>query len=106
MKYHRLISKIALIIALLTLPMAWLLTTTTGLKATVAVVRIFSPVTFSYGEVRGKLLGQSIEVQDLVINYQGKTLHVRALLLDWQMRTLIASDVDGIQQLFTARGCG
>lgn len=84
--------------AYIALPITWLTCTTSGLNAALTITTMFSPVQFSYSELSGKIIGQPIIIRDLAVDYQGKVLKIGHLSLDWQLRSINAKQLHGIDK--------
>lgn len=98
MKLRRIIFKFTVWLAVVAAPIIWLTSTTSGLKTGLAIASIFSPVQFYYDNVSGKLLGQPITIQNLTVIDKDKKLTFGHVTFDWQLGTLNATKVTGLEQ--------
>lgn len=96
MKLYKTLTKTILIVALISLPLAWLLATNSGLNATLRVISVFSPISFTYKQAFGQIIGKPIELLDLKLEYQNKKLQIQDIVFDWRLRTLTAHNVNGL----------
>lgn len=98
MNLRKLTFKILRILVYIFVPLAWLTTTNSGLNAGFIMLSMFSPVSFNYSGVNGKMIGAPVTIKDLVVELNGKVLRVGSLTIDWQYRTLNAINVLGAEQ--------
>jgi autotransporter translocation and assembly factor TamB len=86
-------------LAILLLLPAVLLMTNLGLRASLSIAKIFSPVKFNYRQVDGQIIGLPIVLKGLQVEYNEKTIKVGQLTVDWQLRSFKANDIEGIAKL-------
>lgn len=85
--------KTVLLLLALSLPVAWLVGTNSGLKATLGVARHFMPVNFTYETATGRIIDQKISITNLVMQKNTHTAKIARLDLDWHLKTIDLSNI-------------
>lgn len=95
-KLYKIITKVAITLAIATIPIAWLMTTNSGLNTALGAIGFFSPIKFSYGACKGNIIGKlPIHIFNVAFEYDGEILQVADLSLNWRSRSFNANNVHG-----------
>lgn len=93
-KLYKFSLHLTLFLALIVLPLAWLITTNNGLKTIVGIAQTFSTTKFTYEAINGTIIsGHPIDIQDLNIEFDGTTVRVVNLQINLRAKSFISNNV-------------
>lgn len=89
-------------LATISLAIAWLLTTNSGLNAALKVAGQLSPLEVRYAEAKGKIIGAPITLRNVVASKNEYVFTIEQIEIDWQFGTLRAFKVLGLEYFLPA----
>jgi hypothetical protein len=92
-RLYKLTLHITLFLAVTALPLAWLITTNSGLKAIISLSQAISSVKFTYGTVNGSIISRHIDIENLDVAFDGTNARVANLKINLHTMSFLANNV-------------
>lgn len=107
-KLYKLALHITVFLAVTALPLAWLISTNSGLRAMISIAQAVSATKFTYATVNGSIISSHIDVQDLTVEFDGTNVKISTLQINLQARSFVAnnvhiSDIDSVIPLIITK---